>query len=51
MTYNTRGQSFLWSVTFGGYGLGLARDFVSIPRYVREASGGVEVRFLLHVRT
>lgn len=31
-------QCFLWSVSFGGYGVGLVRDFFAIPRYVREAS-------------
>jgi hypothetical protein len=37
-------QCFLWCVSFGGYGVGLARDFFLIPRYAAEASGRVQCR-------
>lgn len=37
-------QCFLWCVSFGGYGVGLVRDFFLIPRYAAEASGRVQCR-------
>ena len=32
-------QAMVWTCTLGGFGVGLLRDLLFIPRYVRESSG------------
>lgn len=43
-------QAVAWTLTFGGFGLGLLRDLWMLPRYVREANDGEDLEKLMQKR-